>query len=151
MSAYLEDTDLGYKKFKKNVEETHDFESAIGIHEDAGLNENGDDILSYAIWNHFGTENIPERRFVDITADKHKNWQKEIDLAIDEFIYKNKPLIPEIEKVSEVAVKNMQAVINNKEVPPPNKESTIKRKGFDHPLVETGALVNSIDYKIKKI
>ena len=31
-----------------------------------------------------------------------------------------------------------------------NKESTVLRKGFNHPLVETGSLVGSITYAVRK-
>tara|TARA_R110000744_G_C19371770_1_gene563155 strand:+ start:27916 stop:28446 length:531 start_codon:yes stop_codon:yes gene_type:complete len=34
---------------------------------------------------------------------------------------------------------------------PPNKASTIKEKGFNDPLIETGKMRNSIKYRIKKV
>ena len=148
MSAYLQDDDSEYKKFKSKIDASNDLEVAIGIHEDAGFNENGEDILQYAIWNHYGTANIPKRPFVDLAADRNNNWQKYVDEAVGNVIDKNTSLRAEAEKVGAIAVKDMNAIIENKEVPPPNKASTIKKKGFDHPLIETGALLSKIKYKI---
>lgn len=34
---------------------------------------------------------------------------------------------------------------------PPNAPATIKRKGFDNPLIETGQLKNSITYKVNRV
>ena len=33
-------------------------------------------------------------------------------------------------------------------IPPPNAPSTVKRKGFDHPLVETGEMRDNVEYRI---
>jgi hypothetical protein len=148
MSAYLEDEDFGYKKLKNKINSSNDLEVAVGIHEDAGLNENGEDILQYAIWNHFGTESIPERPFVTLSSDRHKNWEKQIKKAFENFLDQKTSLKEEASKVGEIAVKDMKSIIENKEVPPPNAELTAKRKGFNHPLIETGALIKSIKYKI---
>lgn len=148
MSAYLQDDDSEYKKFKNKIDASNDLEVAVGIHEDAGFNENGDDILEYAIWNHYGTEHIPKRPFVDLAADRNNNWQKYVDEALGNVTDNNTSLRIEASKVGAIAVKDMKSIIENKEIPPPNKPSTIKKKGFDHPLVETGALLSKIKYKI---
>ena len=148
MSAYLEDDDSEYKKFKSKIDASNDLEVAIGIHEDAGFNEEGADILEYAIWNHYGTKHIPKRPFVDLAADRNNNWQKYVDEALGNVTDNNTSLRVEAEKVGAIAVKDMKDIIENKEVPPPNKPSTIKKKGFDHPLIETGALLSKIKYKI---
>jgi len=148
MFAYLEDDDSEYKKLKRKIDASNDLEVAVGIHEDAGLNENGDDILEYAIWNHYGTDTIPKRPFVDLAADRNNNWQKYVDEAYGNLVDKDTSLKAEAGKVGDIAVRDMKAIIENKEVPPPNKPSTIKKKGFDHPLIETGALLSKIKYKI---
>jgi hypothetical protein len=148
MSAYLQDDDSEYKKFKKKIDASNDLEVAVGIHEDAGVNENGDDILTYAIWNHFGTATIPKRPFVDLAADRNQNWQRYVDEALGNLTDKDTSLKAEAGKVGDIAVKDMKAIIKNHEVPPPNGVRTVIRKGFNHPLVETGALLESIDYKI---
>jgi len=151
MSAYLQDSNLKYKAFKKQIDSVRDLEVSVGIHEDAGYNpETGIPILDYAIANHFGTENIPERPFVDLAADENRGWQTQIDKAIGNFLDKNVTLESEAHKVGAIAVKDMQNLIENKRVPPPNSPSTIKKKGFDHPLYETGSMFEAIAYKIKK-
>jgi hypothetical protein len=132
MSAYLEDDDSEYKKFKRKIEASNDLEVAVGIFEDAGVNEDGDDILEYATWNHYGTANIPKRPFVDLAADRNKNWQKYVDEAYGNLVDKNTSLKIEASKVGAIAVQDMKAIIKNQEVPPPNALSTIKKKGFNH-------------------
>lgn len=148
MSAYLQDDDSEYKKFKRKINASNDLEVSIGIHEDAGVNEEGDDILEYATWNHYGTANIPKRPFVDLAADRNNNWQKYVDEALGNLIDKNTSLKIEAGKVGAIAVKDMKAIIENKQILPMNAPKTIANKGFDHPLIETGALVDAIKYKI---
>lgn len=33
-------------------------------------------------------------------------------------------------------------------IPPPNAPPTVERKGFDHPLVETGEMRDNVEYRI---
>lgn len=48
----------------------------------------------------------------------------------------------------DVAGQLRQSIIDTNE--PPLAESTIKRKGFDKPLVDTGHMLNSVGYEVKE-
>jgi hypothetical protein len=45
-----------------------------------------------------------------------------------------------------VAGQLRQSIVDTND--PPLAESTIKRKGFDKPLIETGHLFNSVDFEV---
>lgn len=51
-------------------------------------------------------------------------------------------------KVGRMGVATMKGVIRNVDVPH-NADSTIRKKGFDNPLIETGGMLDSVDYKLK--
>lgn len=153
--VYIIDDDSEYKKFKKSLDSLEDLEIAIGIHEDAGFNENGESILEYATYNHFGTENIPSRPFLTIATDNNQGWQKDLDEAVKNVLDRKKNIkknmMSEAKKIGKKAVNDIKNLILKDRVPPPNKESTIKRKKSDIPLVDTKAMLKAIKYKISKV
>ena len=87
-----------------------------------------------ALYNEFGTEKIPERPFIRRGFD---NIEKIVKNA-------NTP-----SEVGNQMVKNMKKAILRSEYPR-NAPSTIKKKGFDFPLVEYGDMYNSLTYRVGK-
>lgn len=45
-------------------------------------------------------------------------------------------------------VKSLIVKAIDDDIPPPNAPSTVERKGFDHPLVETGEMRDNVEYRI---
>lgn len=54
-----------------------------------------------------------------------------------------------LEAAGQTGADSIRAAIDTG-VPPPNRPSTIARKGFDKPLYDTGALYRAFDYEIEE-
>lgn len=115
--------------------------STIGIHEGAGMHEDSEKtVAEIAAENHYGTEIIPARRFLDVGVESGSEiYIREIKRTVDNGGDINQAL----ELVSELAVGEVQMYITNLRKPP-NSEATIARKGSSNPLIDTGQMRQSI-------
>ena len=90
-----------------------------------------------AFYNHFGTEDIPPRPFLQFDQDKAAKLVR-------------KAIVSDGDTVSLIKV-GLTAMIQENIVDlrtPANAESTIKKKGSSNPLIDTGAMrqaVNTIE------
>ncbi len=113
-----------------------------------------------AIWNEYGTSEIPPRpafqRGLDESVQKHK---KLIDAALNNITNHlltgrqnsiERQLTQALTQIGRSAKKITKEIIKNGSQPPPNAKTTIQKKGFDHPLWETGLLHDSVDYLVSK-
>jgi len=113
-----------------------------------------------AIWNEYGTEDIPPRPAfrmgLDFAIKKHKKLMdaqlKNITQRIlsgrkDEIVRSLTVVLTQIGRSAEAHTKEL---IKNGSVSPSNAPSTILRKGFDHPLKETGLLMKNIKYEVRQ-
>lgn len=53
-----------------------------------------------------------------------------------------------IDRAGYQLVKLTTDAILNRQIPPPNKPSTIDKKGFDHPLVDSSGLVDAMSHQV---
>ena len=102
----------------------------------------GTNVAQVAFNNEYGTDKAPPRPFMRNTiADKKKDW---IALVA--------PLVRQVG--AEKAMLQLGEVIKGDLVftilnftNPPNAEATVKKKGFDKPLVDTAQMSRSITYE----
>lgn len=114
----------------------------VGILE--GKYPNGLNIAQNARFQEFGTYNIPPRPFFrNALKQNQKKWitfykrgLKQRDANI-------------VGKVGVMASSDIKMSIT-KTLTPPNAESTIRKKGSSHPLIDTGLLRSAIDYKVNR-
>ena len=118
----------------------------VGIIEQANYNgSDGESVAQVAFWNEYGTANIPPRPFFRNTIAEHKDeWPKqaaELMEANGGDVRQTLELMGE--GVKGQIVETIQAFRE-----PPNAAATVKQKGFDKPLIDTGTLWRSIDYEV---
>lgn len=126
---------------------------AIGVHEDAGTyGDGGPDVVEVALWNEFGTTNMPERSFIRSAID---DGMEQINQWREEFLTKMLTDGWTERKALEAMGFRIQTLIQNKiksNVPPPLAESTVQAKMKDgvapKTLIDTGLLLRSITYKV---
>lgn len=89
---------------------------------------------------------IPPRDFFKKTEALNKDkWGKSFNKLVEN---KNRSVKNSMKLVGEVARADMKSVIASWTVPP-NAPSTIKAKGKNTPLRDTGAMYNAIDYEVE--
>lgn len=137
----------GIEEAKRQLEQeinrlTSDKTVLVGIHEDAGSTDDGDlTMAQLGAVLHFGTQTIPARPWLDVGVKSGtqdyleviQNYSDDIDNAI--------------EIIGQIAVGKVQQYMTDLQ-DPPNAPSTIAKKGSSNPLIDTGALRQSVTYSI---
>jgi hypothetical protein len=119
----------------------------VGVHKGSGSYENGATVTEVAAWNEFGTPTIPERSFLRSTiAENRAKYQREFQKAYLEAIRGGMNLRAAAGFIGNVARDDIKAKIDAIDTPA-NAPSTIAKKGFDNPLIETRKLWGSIKWQ----
>ena len=112
-----------------------------------------------AIINEYGTETIPPRPAFRIGLERSVTKNKKlIDAALKNITNHlltgrkdsiQRQLTQALTQIGKSAKKETKEIIKQGSMTP-NAPLTIKRKGFDHPLWETGLLLDSVEYLVSK-
>jgi len=148
----MRDIDKGFKNLSKLFENLAKTQIQAGVFSDAGSNHNsGESIVEYALYNEYGTEHIPARPFMRITADsKGKHWAKLMTYCFDKALEaKGKNIEHDIGRVGEQMISDIKETISSN-MTPANAAGTIKRKKSSRTLIDTGALRASISSRVLK-
>ena len=147
----VEDRDRGYAALVRRVFGFRRPKIAVGVLEADGGRPHGDDaltIIEVATFNEFGTSRIPERSFIRAWFDEHQAELKaDLGKMMQAVLLGRLTREQMLERLGQRCVGQIQARIAEG-VPPPNAESTIRRKGSSKPLVDTGALRSSVSYRV---
>jgi hypothetical protein len=106
----------------------------------------GDPIALRAAMNEFGTRHIPARPFFrNMVEEKSPEWPEGIatQLKANDFDAGRA-----LEVTGHAIKSQIQQSIKDTNSPP-LAPSTVKRKGFDKPLIETGDMINAVDFEVK--
>ena len=106
---------------------------------------NGESVAQVAYWNEYGTATIPARPFFRNTiAEKQDEWA---DKAASILQHTDGDVGRALALIGEGVKGDIVEAIQNF-AEPPNADSTVKRKGFDKPLVDTGDLWRAIQSEV---
>jgi len=158
---YVTDNRKEYDKIMREFTNAGRIEVTVGLHEDLGVHPgpNNDDNLTYAqigSIQEFGATvrhpdgapiDIPSRPFTASTFDKNKSK------IIADIVEMQKKLV-----AGQSAKASARIVGENHEArqkaamtawsTPPNSARTVKLKGFNDPLVHTGAMIKGVGTKV---
>ncbi len=107
------------------------------------------DIVSIAVWNHFGTSRgIPPRAFITIAMFKNRseiraNLRKIAKATVEQGI----PVSRQLPKLGAYGTGIIQAQISAN-TPPPNAASTIRQKGSSGTLIDSGRMRQSVTWAL---
>jgi hypothetical protein len=111
----------------------------------ATANKPGLHVATVAFWNEFGTINAPARPFFRYTiAMKSPKWGPALAKFAAATNYDGQKTLT----LMGLMIQNQIRHSINVWSAPPNEPSTISRKGFDHPLIETAYMLRSVDYQV---
>ena len=115
------------------------------------------DVINRAIWNNFGTRNIPERPFMQNAMRNNRAAYKaamrasaltimiEVALGSEAAVEKRKAL----KRLGVQAQGDIQAEITALRTPP-NAPSTIQQKGSSNPLIMSGEMRAAVTFKVEE-
>ena len=143
------DKDLGWKKLCNGYLALNGKTIKAGVLKGAGSYK-GVSIAQVAKWNEYGTDNgrIPSRPFIAIATDESRGWQSEVKTEIGS-ITSSADANRALKTIGKKMKEDIKKIIGDRSKLRPNAPSTIARKGFDAPLLDTGKLEESINYEVK--
>ena len=137
------------RQFERILRELADKEVAVGFQHGDATEEDGTDICDIAAWNELGTEHIPSRPFLRKSVDENED-------EINEFIdHKASELMNGAsaeQTLKDIGIFQKELIQDKIEEGDfvPNAESTIRKKGSTHPLIDKGNMKNSVNYWIRQ-
>jgi hypothetical protein len=148
----ITDTDLGWKRLMKSFGDTSKVNVQVGVFPSAGKHA-GDSTLTMtklASIHEYGapSRNIPERSFMRATfSEKASAIEAKVIKLAKKLVKDGSGKEKAMGLLGEYIKGLMQARIR-KGIPPPNKPATVAKKGSSTPLIDTGQLINSIEWKV---
>lgn len=127
------------------------YEVTVGIHEKEGARDAGGITNADAgFFNEFGTSRIPERSFLRSTFDKGSKVYKDTSKEAAAFVVRTGASLDKALAILGLKVSSDVKEAIRSRIDPPNAPSTIAKKGSSTPLIDTGQLLNSIDFEVKR-
>lgn len=151
--GYLVD-DAVWKKMRKNLLAGIDLELRVGAFEDSKYGPENDNLQVAQVmqFNEEGTDKNPVRPFIrvgfmgPVRRGAYDEYFKE---SIAKIAEGKSTFLNEYKLIGKMAKTDMQEVIQDWSTPP-NSPITIDLKGFNNPLIDTGTMHDSVDFKIEK-
>lgn len=139
------------RKALENLQALSEVSIEVGYHQDQIADDGSTPLAAIAYWNHYGTVSedgsvaIPPRPFMDAL----KNHEPELGAFCQMAVQSSPNADGAAKGIGVYAVGMIQTeIVDGKWVP--NAPSTIKKKGSDHPLIDTGHMRQSVHYVVKK-
>lgn len=121
-----------------------------GRHFKTDRSGNTKDIVLIAAENELGTPKIPSRPFMSMSADELNGRDGDvIEKNGVEYIQKGGSTTDVFERIGKACVGVIRKVINSGKFVP-NSPVTVAIKGRNKPLIDTGTMMNSVEYEIQK-
>ena len=108
-------------------------------------------LATVALWQEYGTylrgkPHIPERPFMSHTFIFNRGYKREVTIEAGLILTGRSTTSRSLSKIGGTVRRDMKLSINNW-IAPANATSTVQKKGFNKPLVHTGALSNGVRFR----
>ena len=143
------------ERFMKELRELAELEVRIGYQREQGAGTNTDDdkpradLVDIAMWNELGAVNSPSRAFMRDSVDKRMQEISQMVAAQKDALLEGATAKDILNTIGLFQQDLIQTEIEQGDFVA-NAPATIKRKGSDKPLVDTGTMKNSVHYYIVK-
>ena len=137
------------KKFFAQLEELAKMQVRVGFQHGDDKDDRGTDIADIAMWNELGTSNgIPSRPFMRQSVDNNADTIKAMCKAQIQAVATGKSTAKQaLQQIGVMQKGLVQSTIRDGDFEP-NKPSTVKQKGSDRPLINTGRLRQSVSVTV---
>lgn len=147
MASRVKDTDRGYRAFRAAVKQGV---AVVQVGIFAGEQGADSDTVNRAFWNEYGTDHIPARPFIASTIDANRVFlQREVAKVLRLHLSGKAPLLSNLAKVGDTLAQRVRDAGENW-TNPPNAPSTIKRKGRNDPLTDTGEMLRAVTFRVNR-
>lgn len=137
------------KKFYAELAKLKELQVRVGYQAGEIKDDRGVDMAQIAMFNELGTSTAPARPFLRMSVDENESQISAMGRAQVKKLAQGATAEACLKEVGAYGVKLVQEKIGNGSFAP-NAPSTIKKKGSDHPLIDTGHMRQSVKYVIKR-
>lgn len=137
------------RRFERMLRELQDREVRIGFQHGEASEEDGTDICDIAMWNELGTAHAPSRPFLRKSVDENTAEINSFLQSKKEGLLRGEPAEQILKEIGIFQKDLIQEKITEGSYTP-NAASTIRRKGSDKPLINTGRMRQSVNYVIRR-
>lgn len=140
---------MGWKQIELNIKQFKGRRVKIGIMGNESVE--GTSVVDYAVYNEFGTRNIPSRPFMATTADRYRDQTVKVaENIVGNVIDLKYNVDTALARLGAFYQAKVQQTIRDaKEWAVPNAPSTIAIKGSSSPLIDSGRMVQSVRYEVE--
>lgn len=136
------------KRYFRELQKLAELEVQVGFQGDEAY-EDGTSLAEVAAYNEFGTSDMPERPFMRQSFENHEaELQAACDL-VNQTLASGGTTEAALNKLG-VTVRGLvqEEIVGGGFAP--NAESTIRKKGSEQPLIDTGFMRQSVDFVVKR-
>ena len=138
------------KKYFEELKKLEQMEVRIGYQAgETKYEDTGADLVEIAAFNELGSSTTPPRPFMRQSFENHEPELHAICEAANKSITNGGTAEAALQKIGVACKGLVQEEIKNGEFEP-NAPSTIKRKGSDRPLIDSGLMRQSVNFVITK-
>ena len=143
------DRDLGFNRIMRDLQKLDGMEVVAGMLKDSGKASNGASYVDIATWNEYGTRRIPSRPIIRISAATNKQaWTKIAQQCINDVIDGDSPT-EAAQVVGHRMVEDIRKVFGDTSKLKANAPSTLKKKGRNEPLVDSGEMRRRVNFRVE--
>lgn len=136
------------KRFFAEIEKLKTLGAFVGFQAGEAADDNGVDMAQIAMWNELGTSTAPARPFLRMSVDDNTSKINQTCSAALKKVTTGGTAEEVLKTVGVFGKSLVQEEIGSGSFAP-NAESTIRKKGSDKPLIDTGRMRQSVNYIIK--
>ena len=136
------------RKYFRELQKMTEMEVRVGFQGDEKY-EDGTSIAEVAAINELGSSDIPERPFMRQSFENHESELQAACDAANRLVSSGGSADQALQQIGVVAKGLVQEEIVNGGFAP-NAESTIRKKGSEQPLIDTGTMRQSVNFVVKR-
>jgi hypothetical protein len=137
------------QRFFAEIEKLKEQQVFVGFQAGQVADDRGVDMAQIAMFNELGTSTAPSRPFLRMSVDENEDKITTTCGRELESLKSGGTAETILRRVGALGVRLVQEKIGSGSFEP-NAESTIRKKGSDKPLIDTGRMRQSVKYVIKR-
>lgn len=149
MSFGFTDLTPAGRRYFADLQRLAEMEVAVGFQSDGESYEDGTSVAEVAAYNELGSSSVPARPFMRQSFENHKDDLKAACERVNRTLASGGNLETALDQLGVATKALVQEEIVDGEFTP-NAESTIRKKGSDKPLIDTGTMRQSVNYIVRR-
>ena len=137
------------ERFFAEIEKLKELQVFVGFQSGEVKDDRGVDMAQIAMWNELGTSTSPSRPFLRMSVDENESKIRAMGGKNLKTLTSGGTAETILKQTGAFGASLVQEKIGSGSFEP-NAPSTIRKKGSDHPLIDTGRMRQSVKYVIKK-